>query len=354
MGTVCPLETFSLLLMEGQGRGPGILDQMAHDVFISYATPDKPTADAACAFLEARGMRCWIAPRDVIVGLPYPEQIIEAIRRSKIFVLVYSGHTNTSPHVMREIERAASQGIPTIPIRIEDVPPSENLEYFISAPHWLDALTPPIEKHLQKLADTVEVLLAREPSRVLPPPKLEPKKESLWLTLKRRTKLLVPRLKMNRKVLLISAAAGLAFAIAFALFLLLKPPSIPEIVAIKYPATIPADGSNVAGTIEFRHRKGDVEKVELVPVEAKDFTPALFNGNVKGLKSGFISFTTHTKTPQKVTLRATLIDSKGRRSEPMLFSFEAMAASPPPKRPSSPPPRRPWRPWRSWPPWPPP
>jgi hypothetical protein len=342
MGAVCPLETFSLLLMEGQGPGQGILDQMAHDVFISYATPDKPTADAACAFLEARGMRCWIAPRDVIIGLPYPEQIIEAIRGSKIFVLVYSGHTNTSPHVMREIERAASQGIPTIPIRIEDVPPSENLEYFISAPHWLDALTPPIENHLQKLADTVEVLLAREPSRVLPPPKLEPKKENLWANLKRRMKLLVLRLKVNRKVLLIAAAA----AFAFALFLLLKPSPVPEIVAIKYPATIPADGSNVAGTIEFRHRKGNVEKIELVPVEAKDFTTVLFNSNVKGLTSGFITFTTHSKISQKVTLRATLIDSKGHRSKPMLFSFEAIAVSPPPRPPN--PPKQPWRPWEPW------
>jgi len=298
---------------------------MAHDVFISYATVDKPTADAACAFLEARGIRCWIAPRDVVVGIPYPEQIIAAIHGSKVFVLVYSGGTNNSPHVIREIERAASQGIPTIPIRIEDVPPSENLEYFISAPHWLDALTPPIENHLKKLADTVEVLLARrEPSRVPPPaPKLEPQKENLRGGLNRKIAPLALRLKANPKVLLIAVAVALAFA----LFLLLKPSSIPVITAIKYPATIPADGSKVGGTIEFRDRNGDVEKVELVPVEAKNFTPALFDANVKGSKSGFIAFTAHSNIPQKVTLRATLIDSAGHRSKPMLFSFEAVAVN---------------------------
>jgi hypothetical protein len=140
---------------------------------------------------------------------------------------------------------------------------------------------------------------------------------------------------VNRKVLLIAAAA----AFAFALFFLLKPSSVPVIVAIKYPATIPADGSNVNGTIEFRDRDGDVEKVELVPVEAKNFTPVLFDANVKGVKSGFIVFATHSKTSQKVTLRATLIDSAGHRSKPMLFSFEAMASSPAP--------RRQWPPW--WP-----
>jgi hypothetical protein len=39
---------------------------MAFDVFISYSTKDKATADAACAALESAGIRCWIAPRDVI------------------------------------------------------------------------------------------------------------------------------------------------------------------------------------------------------------------------------------------------------------------------------------------------
>jgi hypothetical protein len=29
---------------------------MAHDVFISYSSKDKPAADAACAGLEARGL----------------------------------------------------------------------------------------------------------------------------------------------------------------------------------------------------------------------------------------------------------------------------------------------------------
>lgn len=30
---------------------------MAHDVFLSYATPDKTVADMACAVLEREGVR---------------------------------------------------------------------------------------------------------------------------------------------------------------------------------------------------------------------------------------------------------------------------------------------------------
>jgi hypothetical protein len=46
---------------------------MARDVFISYSSKDKPTADAVCATLEANGIRCWIAPRDVVPGSDWGE-----------------------------------------------------------------------------------------------------------------------------------------------------------------------------------------------------------------------------------------------------------------------------------------
>jgi hypothetical protein len=134
---------------------------MAHDVFISYSAEDKPTADAVCATLEARRIRCWIAPRDILPGVSYAEALIDAIGQSRLMVLVFSSHSNKSPHVMREVERAASNGIAILPLRIEDVTPSKSMGYFISRTHWLDALTPPLEKHLQQLADTVQLLLAK-------------------------------------------------------------------------------------------------------------------------------------------------------------------------------------------------
>ncbi|MBV8970053.1 MAG: hypothetical protein JO331_13470, partial [Verrucomicrobia bacterium] len=35
------------------------------------------------------------------------------------------------------------------------------LEYYISSPHWLDAMTPPMERHLTQLTSTIKVLLNR-------------------------------------------------------------------------------------------------------------------------------------------------------------------------------------------------
>jgi hypothetical protein len=132
----------------------------AHDVFISYSHEDKPVADAACAVLERHAVRCWIAPRDVTLGMSYGESIMDAIATARIMVLIFSDHANKSPQVEREIERAVSKGLWLIPIRIEDVVPRKSLEYFISTSHWLDALTPPMEQHLERLAEAVHNLLA--------------------------------------------------------------------------------------------------------------------------------------------------------------------------------------------------
>lgn len=147
---------------------------MAHDVFISYSTKDKPVAAAVCAALEAEGVRCWIAPRDVLPGVPYGEAIIGALNETRLLVLIFTAHSNTSRHVMREVERAVNKGVPVIPFRVEDVSPTPSMEYFISSDHWLDALTPPLEGHIRKLVETVRLLRGRDARAPEPPREREP------------------------------------------------------------------------------------------------------------------------------------------------------------------------------------
>ncbi|HEY4124610.1 MAG TPA: toll/interleukin-1 receptor domain-containing protein, partial [Rhizomicrobium sp.] len=78
---------------------------MAHDVFISYSSKDKTAADAACAVLESKGIRCWIAPRDITPGNDWGETIVGAIHSARAFLLIFSGNANTSPQIKREVER---------------------------------------------------------------------------------------------------------------------------------------------------------------------------------------------------------------------------------------------------------
>jgi hypothetical protein len=125
------------------------------DVFVSHSKHDKPVADAVCHTLEANGLRCWIAPRDIAPGKMWSEAIIDGLESSKVFVLIFSANANQSGHVLREVERAVSKSLTIIPFRIEDVPPSRGLEYCISLPHWLDAMTPPLQQHINRLVHAV-------------------------------------------------------------------------------------------------------------------------------------------------------------------------------------------------------
>ena len=146
---------------------------MAHTVFICHSARDKQVADAACAALEARRIPCWIAPRDILGGDEWGKAIVDAINDCRIVLLIFSAHANTSPQVRREVERAVSKAKIIVPFRIEDVLPSDAMEYALGNPHWLDALTPPAEAHLATLADTISRILQRDqPSEPLftPPP----------------------------------------------------------------------------------------------------------------------------------------------------------------------------------------
>jgi hypothetical protein len=145
-------------------------EKMAHDVFICHSAKDKTTADAVCAMLESNGIRCWIAPRDVTAGMEWSECIIDAIEECRVMVLVFTTNANESSQIRREVERAVNRGVAILPLRIEDILPGRALEYFIGNVHWLDAMTPPLESHLQNLAGTVKILLGRLPRHDVPMP----------------------------------------------------------------------------------------------------------------------------------------------------------------------------------------
>lgn len=127
-------------------------ETVSHAAFISYATPDRPKAEAICDSLEAKGLKCWIAPRDVRSGRNYPEEIIRGIGLCRCLVLVLSEAANESTFVRLEVERAVSKRKPVFPIRVEDVLPSPSLELLVASTHWIDAWAGDLVQHMDRLA----------------------------------------------------------------------------------------------------------------------------------------------------------------------------------------------------------
>jgi hypothetical protein len=146
---------------------------MPHDIFISYSSKDRNIADSICAKLEEQGIRCWMAPRDILPGQNYAESIIKAINSCKVFVLFWTANANTSGHILNEVDQAFNQGNTIIPFRIEEVEPSMSLRYYIGRAHWLNAFSPPLEEHIRTLAEIILGYLGR-PLELKPEPLPEP------------------------------------------------------------------------------------------------------------------------------------------------------------------------------------
>lgn len=138
-------------------------------VFISYSSSDKLIADAICARLENQNIRCWIAPRDVNPGRDYSDQIAEALERSTATVVIFSSGSNRSRHVKSEIDRAFSLGRIIVPFRVENIELDKGLAYYLAKTHWLDAVTRPLEQHIDRLAATLrQIISAQEPALASP------------------------------------------------------------------------------------------------------------------------------------------------------------------------------------------
>src|SRR5205085_2642226 len=106
---------------------------------ISYASADEEKAYRLCQLLEAKGIDCWIAPRNINPGADYRVAILQAIEYARTTLLLLSAQANASIHVASEVERAIAKGKKVIPVRLENVQPSQALELHLGARQWLDA-----------------------------------------------------------------------------------------------------------------------------------------------------------------------------------------------------------------------
>jgi len=62
-----------------------------------------------------------------------------------------------------------NRSLPIIPFRIENVLPSRAIELFVAANQWLDAFTPPLEEHAERLADSIQRLIGKPAPQLAEP-----------------------------------------------------------------------------------------------------------------------------------------------------------------------------------------
>jgi non-specific serine/threonine protein kinase len=131
----------------------------AGTVFISHSSHDHEEAAQVVTALEAAGVPCWIAPRDIPPGAEWAPTIVAALHGSSALLLLLTAASNESPQVLREVERAVALRLPILAVRREAVSLAPSLQFFLGVGHWLDATGgAPLGPYLTDLVGRVQAM----------------------------------------------------------------------------------------------------------------------------------------------------------------------------------------------------
>lgn len=131
---------------------------MKYDVFISYSTDDQKIAEGVCGYLERNGYRCFVAYRDIPLGVVWAAAITEALDESAMMVVVFSRSFNNSEQTDREIEIASENRIPILTYRVANERMTGAKKYYLKNLNWIDAFPEP-NKYFGQLLVSVEKLI---------------------------------------------------------------------------------------------------------------------------------------------------------------------------------------------------
>lgn len=134
------------------------------DVFICHRTaePDQDIADAICTRLEERGLRCWIAPRNILAGSQnYERDILKGVENCSLFLLVSSYKSIYSEDCEMELKAAVLADKALYSYRIDDTPYDGAFDKALSPVQWLDASDDPYA-HLEQLVIDIKGILAQD------------------------------------------------------------------------------------------------------------------------------------------------------------------------------------------------
>lgn len=99
--------------------------------FISYSSKKEIDALAMRSLLENRGIRTWMAPRDIPAGIKYAGVITRAIKGSECLILLLTDEAQNSTWVDKEVEMALSNGKTVIPVALGKVTLNDNFQLYL-------------------------------------------------------------------------------------------------------------------------------------------------------------------------------------------------------------------------------
>jgi predicted hydrocarbon binding protein len=138
------------------------------DVFVSYTSCDKSVAYSMVDYLEAKGVSCFIAPRDIDAGKAYASNIMKAIEECKLVLLVASNAINNSEHVLNEVDVIIEKKKDVLPVFIEDFEMNDDFRYYLGRKQWIIAYPEEVSSYLPTIYASAEEYLPKTPAPASP------------------------------------------------------------------------------------------------------------------------------------------------------------------------------------------
>ena len=125
------------------------------NVFISHSSKDHVIAEKLCGLLEANGISCWMAPRDIKPGEEWAKAINDAITASDVFIIIYSAASAESTQVPKEIGLAGARNVYIVPYKIDGTELKGEFEYHLLNSHWVVADIAKNDYKINELCETI-------------------------------------------------------------------------------------------------------------------------------------------------------------------------------------------------------
>jgi hypothetical protein len=204
---------------------------MSADIFISFASQDAKVARTICTALESRGFNCWISARNIQPGENFQSAIVRAIRGAKVLLLVFTANSNRSEEMTKELALASQQKLMVVPLRVENVDPSDAFAYEFATRQWIDLFSD-WEQAMNNLCSRLTAALSDDRTNVdtivLGKPSLREPPGVKFLT----------RAVSDKRMMAVGAAAVVLVAAGLAIFLSGGKPAAQA--AAQPPASAPA------------------------------------------------------------------------------------------------------------------
>ena len=139
------------------------------DVFISYSSKDEETANLVVEGLSARGVQCWKAGAYTInTGEDFRQKIADALDECKIFLIILSKNSMSSPWCKIELTEALRKNKKIYSLKVDESPIDELFEFKLGCSQTSDGtkkLIPVIENLAINIKKDRDAILEKEKTK---------------------------------------------------------------------------------------------------------------------------------------------------------------------------------------------